>query len=313
MAVPKFDELMPGVIKCLGDGGVHSLRELTEYCAKEYNVSEEDLAETLSSGQNTLHNRVGWAKSYLKKAGLIDSPQRAHFCLTEEGWKAFKQGVECVTLEYLSQFESYNEFIAAGREGDTTKEKKAETTSVVAQFTPAESPQERIESALRQMNEELADELMSEVMKISCYEFERLVIKLLIAMGYGSMEENEDSVTRKSGDEGIDGIVSADKFGFDSIYVQAKQWKEGNVVGRPEIQKFLGALAGQGATKGIFITTSHFTKEAVEFAAKQLHSKIVLVNGKQLARLMMEYDLGVSTVATYSVKRIDSDFFNEYV
>ena len=132
-------------------------------------------------------------------------------------------------------------------------------------------------------------------------------------MGYGTMEENKDAVTQKSGDEGIDGVVSADKFGFDSIYIQAKQWREDIVVGRPEIQKFLGALVGQGATKGIFITTSKFSKEAVNYAAKQLHNKIVLVDGKQLAKLMIDYDLGVSTVATYMVKRIDSDFFAEDV
>jgi restriction system protein len=149
-------------------------------------------------------------------------------------------------------------------------------------------------------------------MKISPYDFEKLVVKLLIAMGYGKMEENKDAVTPKSGDGGIDGIVSADKFGFDSIYIQAKQWKNDSLVNRPEIQKFIGALATtQGATKGIFITTSDFTKGAVEIISKHTQNKIVLVNGKQLAKLMIEYDLGVSTVATYKVKRIDSDFFNE--
>ena len=144
-------------------------------------------------------------------------------------------------------------------------------------------------------------------------EFEHLIVELLIKMGYGTMEENKDAVTSRSGDEGIDGIVSADKFGFDSIYIQAKQWKKGSVVGRPEIQKFMGALAGQGAAKGIFITTAQFSKEAVNYAAKQLNIKIILVNGEQLAKLMIEYDLGVSAVATYTVKRIDTDFFNEDV
>lgn len=170
-----------------------------------------------------------------------------------------------------------------------------------------------MESALSELNSDLADELTAEIMKISPYEFERLVAKLLIAMGYGTMEGNPDAVTKKSGDEGIDGVVSADKFGFDSIYIQAKQWQPDSVVGRPEVQKFLGALAGQGASKGIFITTAKYSREAAEFAAKQLHSKIVLVDGKQLAKLMIEYDLGVSSVATYKIKRIDSDFFDEYI
>lgn len=237
------------------------------------------------------------------KAGLIESPQRAHFKLTELGEKAFKQGVECVTLEYLNQFKSFKDFQGHALHGDENEQQVSSNS---------ESPQERIESALKELNDELVEDLMSEIMKISPYDFERLVVKLLIAMGYGTMEENKDAVTPKSGDEGIDGIVSADKFGFDCIYIQAKQWKKDNLVSRPEIQKFIGALATtQGATKGIFITTSDFTKGASEIVSKQTQNKIVLVNGKQLAKLMIEYNLGVSTLAAYRVKRIDSDFFNE--
>ena len=305
MAVPKYNELMPSIINCLGDGRIHTLKELTEYCAKDFKLSDTELSETISSGQNKLHNRVGWAKCYLKKAGLIDSPKRSNFCLTEEGKIAFQQGAENVTLEYLNQFDSFREF-----QGGTFKDNENDTNNISLH---TESPQEQMESALQELNDELSEELMIEIMKISPYEFERLVVQLLIKMGYGSMEENRSSVTSKSCDEGIDGIVSADKFGFDSIYIQAKKWSADKVVSRPEIQKFLGALAGQGATKGIFITTSHFSKEAIEYASKQLHSKIILVNGKQLTKLMIDYDLGVSTVAEYKVKRIDSDFFNEDV
>ena len=307
MAVPRYDEFMPSIIRCLSDGKVHSLKELTEYCADAFNLDEKDRTEALSSGQNKLLNRVSWAKTYLNKAGLIESPKRAHFCLSEEGKKAYRQGPDCVTLEYLYQFESFREF------NGTPPHKDVFGTETEPINSNSESPQERIESALTEMNGNLADELMNEIMNISPYEFERLVVKLLIKMGYGSMSDNVDAVTVKSGDEGIDGIVSADKFGFDSIYIQAKQWQPDSVVGRPVIQAFLGALAGQGASKGIFITTSQFSKDAVAFAAKQLHSKIVLVNGKQLAKLMIDYDLGVSTVATYKVKRIDSDFFSEDV
>lgn len=306
MPVPKYNEFMPSIIRCLGDGEQHSLRELTEYCAEEFRLSDSDRAETIeSSGQNKLHNRVGWANTYLKKAGLVESPKRAHVRLTDEGRKALRKGAERVTLDYLSQFDSFNEF----RGGSRRKQDDPEQTDVVK----SESPQERMESALKELDNGLSDDLMEEIIKISSYEFERLVVKLLIKMGYGTMEQNKDAVTRRSNDEGIDGIVSADKFGFDSIYIQAKQWKPDSVVGRPEIQKFLGALAGQGATKGIFITTAQFSKEALDFAKKQLHSKIVLVDGKQLTKLMIDYDLGVSTVATYKVKRIDSDFFNEDV
>lgn len=152
---------------------------------------------------------------------------------------------------------------------------------------------------------------MTEITKIAPYEFERLVVQLLIKMGYGSQNLNETAVTKKSGDEGIDGIISADRFGFDTVYVQAKQWKKETSVGRPEIQKFLGALAGQGATKGLFITSAHFSKEAKDFANKNLQSKIVLVDGEEFCSLMIEYDLGVSTVETYKIKRIDTDYFND--
>ena len=305
MSVPKYYEFFPSIIRCLGDGEIHTFKELTNYCAADLDLSESDKAETISSGQSRLQNRVGWAKTYLVKAGLVYSPKRAHVCLSDEGKKAYSQGADIVTLEYLNQFDSFHNFLV--------NDDLNGINSNEIQNINEESPQEQMESALNELNNELADELMTEIMKITPYEFERLVVKLLIEMGYGTMEENPEAVTPQSGDEGIDGIVSADKFGFDSIYIQAKQWKQDSIVGRPEIQKFLGALAGQGASKGIFITTSQFSKEAISFAAKQLHSKIVLVNGKQLAKLMIDYDLGVSTIATYKIKRIDSDFFSEDV
>lgn len=309
MAVPTFYEFMPYIIECLGDKGSHSSNDIHEYCANRAGLSDADKTETTSRGIPKYRHRIAWARTYLKKAGLIENPQKGQYILTEAGAAAYEQGAECVTLKYLKKFDSFNEFYGKAKKqgppdnGGNVPSEESETVS----------PQEQIENALNELNSELADELMTEIMKMSPYEFERLVVRLLIAMGYGKMEENTEAVTVKSGDEGIDGIVSADKFGFDSIYIQAKQWKTDSVVGRPEIQKFLGALAGQGASKGIFITTANFSKEAVEFAAKQLHSKIVLVNGKMLARLMIEYDLGVSTVATYSIKRIDSDFFDEYM
>ena len=171
-----------------------------------------------------------------------------------------------------------------------------------------QNPQEQMEYSMRQINEALADDLMLEVLKMSPYDFEKLVVQLLKNMGYG-----EPIATKKSGDEGIDGLVKADKFGFDTIYVQAKQWNPDSTVSRPEIQKFLGALAGQGASKGLFITTAKYSCEAVQFAQRHLQQKIVLVDGKMLTRLMIEYNLGVSVEMTYEVKRIDYDFFNEEV
>lgn len=313
MAVPKFNEIMPYVICSLSDGKIHTLKEVSEYCAREFDLSEKDRAEKISSGQNKFHNRVGWAKSYLKKAGLIESPKRGQFIITDEGMKAYQKGAECVTPEYLSQYDSFNEFQktkARKNTGEGGKSPAADGADTELNIN-TESPLEQIDSALEELNAELSDELMAEIMKISPYEFESLVLKLLIKMGYGKMSENTSAVTKKSGDEGIDGVVSADKLGFDSIYIQAKQWTPQNAVGRPEIQKFLGALVGQGATKGIFITTSQFTKEAQMFASKHIQNKIVLIDGKRLTELMIEYDLGVSTAAVYKVKRIDSDFFSE--
>ena len=307
MAVPKFNEFIPFIIKFLSDNQTKTLKEIIEYCKLELNLNESECSEKLPSGKTKLYDRVGWANTYLKKAGLIESPKRGTVRLTAAGREACKNNLSDITLEYLNNFDSFKKF-----KNNIRDKNKAEQNFEVSQIKN-ESPQEQIELALQELNDELISELMVEVSKISPYEFEKLVVRLLIKMGYGDMEENKDAVTKKSDDEGIDGIVSADKFGFDSIYIQAKQWKSDNSVGRPEIQRFLGALAGQGASKGIFITTSQFSKGAVEFASKQLHSKIVLVDGRQLAKLMIEYNLGVSTIATYEVKRIDSDFFDEYI
>ena len=305
MAIPKFDEFMPLIITFLGDGEIHSLKEIVTYCIDAVELDEEDLTAVLSSGDSIVRNRIGWAKTYLKKAGLIESPKRAHFCLSEAGKVAFKCGADCVTLDYLKQFDSFRTFYNQNSQIDSN-----ETCSMLSDKPEPESPFEKIETALKVINDELIEDLMKEIMDISWDAFERLVVKLLLAMGYGKLEENKDSVTKKTGDGGIDGIVRADKFGFDSIYVQAKQWREN--VHTPEIQKFIGALAvTSGATKGIFITTSDFSKHAVEMVAKNITPQIILVNGKHLVRLMIEYNLGVSVVTTYQIKRIDYDFFNE--
>ena len=277
MSVPKYDEFFPAVMECLKDGQVHSAKETYEFCAAYHNLSTEDINEKLNSGQTVLSNRVGWARTYLFKAGLLDKTKKGMYCITDEGKKAIKDGCDKITYQYLTKYQSFNDF------AKRTFNKKS-NKSVSAQDLNDKSPDELLDYATDQLNANLADDLLTEVMKISSYAFEHLVVKLLIKMGYGSMEENSNAVTPRSGDEGIDGIVSADKFGFDSIYIQAKQWKHDNVVGRPEINKFMGALAGQGATKGIFITTSRFSKEAIEYANRQLNIKIILVDGEQLAK-----------------------------
>jgi restriction system protein len=176
-----------------------------------------------------------------------------------------------------------------------------------------EDPIEKIEKAFNEINESLCKDLLNEIMKISPYNFEDLVIKLLVKMGYGSEKFNEKALTQKSFDEGIDGIVNADKFGFESIYTQAKRWDPRSTIGRPEIQKFIGALVGKGASKGLFITTAQFTREAINYAERQYNPKIVLVDGKYLTELMLEYDIGTNISKTFKIKRIDSEFFRNEV
>ena len=305
MAVPKYYDFFPAVMECLKDGKPHTSKETLDYCSKYFKLTQEDLNEKLQSGQTIVSNRIGWARTYLSKAGLIEKTQRGVYSLTQEGKKVAKGGCEKVTYDFLTRYSAFNDFANRTFNKKDNKQNKLEDVD-------NESPEELLEATINRLNASLADDLLDEIMKISPYSFEKLVIDLLFEMGYGNPNDKSDAVTAKTGDEGIDGIVSADKFGFDSIYIQAKQWKTDSTVSRPEIQKFLGALAGQGATKGIFITTAQFSKEAKAFADKQLHSKIILVDGQELAELMIEYNLGVSTQKTYEVKRIDTDYFNEY-
>ena len=298
MAVPKYYECFPVILTFLGDGQKHTSGEIRSYCSDFFNLSEEDRNTTIPSGRNLFLNNFGWAKTYLKKAGLIDIPARGICMITELGKQVLEKGADCLTLEYVHQLQ----------------EKKSDVLPVPVQETltipDAQSPMEAIDYAMAQLKSELADDLLAEISKMDDYDFEKLVVDLLVKIGYGKPEQNSDAVTRKSGDEGIDGIVKADRLGFDAVYIQAKKWKESSYIGRPEVQKFLGALAGQGATKGLFITTGQFTSGAADFVKKQLNHKIVLIDGKQLAELMIEYGLGVTTVDTLKIQRVDTDYFS---
>ncbi len=301
MAVPKFNEFFPSIIRCLHDGAVHSSKEIYAFCVTDMNLTAEDCQTQYENSKVLIaSDRVSWARTFLKKAGLIDSPAKGKFIITDEGKRALAKGAECVTLKYLEQFPSYIEFKVHKKDGGSTE-------------PPIEpkSPQDSIEDAMQQLNDSLADQLLEKVLEMNPYSFEALVVKLLVKMGYGSADVSTNRVTPKSGDDGVDGFVTADRFGFDIIYTQAKQWKPDSTVGQPDIQQFLGALAGQGASKGIFITTAKFSAHAKEFVSKTMTHKIVLVDGAMLMKLMIEYDLGVSTVATYAIKRIDSDFFTD--
>lgn len=304
MSVPKYHELYGAFIRALQDGEVHAIKEIKEAVIQEKHLTEDDLNEMLPSGrQTTFANRLGWARTYLRKAGLIDSPARAKYTLTSTGRDVIPHADE-IDDEYLKRYPSFRQFIS-----NTDEDIPAE----VVKEEKEQSPEELLESSFKQVNAALASELMDEVMKMSPQDFEKLVVKLLLKMGYGSGIDNAGVATRPSGDGGIDGIIKEDQLGFSSIYIQAKQWALDNTISRPEIQKFAGALQGEKASKGLFITTSRFTSGAKEYAENLHGSTIVLIDGDQLMKLMIKFNLGVSVQHTYEVKKIDTDFFNDYL
>lgn len=303
--IPDYQSLMLPLLKLVSDKKEYKYRELIENLALEFKLTDEERKELLASGnQPIFDNRVGWAKTYLKKAGLIDSPSRATFVITELGLKVLEKNPERIDAKYLRQFPSFLEFLHPDK-----NEVESEETGL-SQETLSRTPEENLDKAYQQLRKSLASELLNKVIDLSPAFFERLVIDLLVKMGYGGSIKDAGKAIGKSGDEGIDGTIKEDKLGLDIIYVQAKRWKPGNVVGRPEIHKFVGALAGQGAKKGIFITTSSFTKEAVEYTPKN-ETKIVLIDGERLAQHMIDYNIGCSIQQIYELKRIDSDYFDE--
>lgn len=301
MPIPDFQSIMLPLLEYLGDRKEHSITECNNYIAKLFNVTEQELAETLARGQSKFYNRVAWSRNDLKMSGLIESQVRGIFRITKRGIDLLKSKPKKIDRKLLM---IYPEFKARFNKEEKLKENHVE--AIIKENTP----QEIIENAYNDIYLSLKSELISEIKNCSPYFFERLVVELLVKMGYGgSYDEATAIVTKKSGDEGIDAIIKEDKLGLDYIYIQAKKW-EGNV-SRPEIQKFAGALMGKKAKKGVFITTSDFTKEAQDYA-KNIESKIVLISGDILAQYMIDFDLGVSTERTYAIKRIDSDYFSEY-
>ncbi|EKD08110.1 MULTISPECIES: restriction endonuclease [Limnospira] len=304
--IPDYQSLMLPLLKLISDGKEHKYRVVIESLASEFQLTDEERKELLASGKQPIFdNRVGWAKTYLKKAGLLEDPKRATFVITDLGKQILAQNPDRIDAKYLRQFPSFLEFIDVSRDDNGTEEE--ETINVL---TSDQTPEESLEKAYQRIRNSLASEILNKVVELSPTFFERLVVELLVKMGYGGSIKDAGKAIGKSGDEGIDGTIKEDKLGLDIIYIQAKRWKPENVVGRPEIQKFVGALAGQGAKKGIFITTSNFTKEALEYTPKN-ETKIVLIDGEQLAQLMIDYNLGCTTEQIYELKKIDSDYFGE--
>ncbi len=303
MPIPDYQSLMLPLLKLTSDEKEHSLKDATKALAKAFNLSEIELAEMLPSARKTrFYDRVGWAGTYLRKAGILSAPRRGWFQITKRGVSVLENPPDRITVNYLEQFDEFVQF-RERREKNNDDIKNSPLASLEPQ-----TPEEAIESAYLNIRQSLADEILQTVKNCSPAFFEQLVVDVLVKMGYGGTRKDAGRAIGKSGDDGIDGIINEDRLGLDVIYIQAKRWE--NPVGRPEIQKFAGALQGQRAKKGIFITTSTFTKEAQEFASR-IESKITLVDGETLSQLMIDYNVGVNLVASYELKRIDSDYFVE--
>lgn len=303
MPIPDFQSLMRPLLQFAADGNAHSIRDGLDRLAAEFNLSNDERKELLPSGrQEVFTNRVAWAKTHLRMAGLIEAPARGVFRITDRGQQILIKHPERVDLRILREQPGYLEARDTKKEKGTNKNTEADATD------DAQTPEEQIEAAAVALRENLGEEILAKMKAASPSFFERLVVELLVRMGYGGTRKDAGRAIGRSGDEGIDGIIKEDRLGLDVIYIQAKKWEA--TVGRPEIQKFAGALQGFRARKGIFITTSDFSKEATEYASR-IDSRIVLIDGDTLWNLMIDFGLGVSTVASYEVKKLDNDYFDE--
>ena len=306
MTIPDYQTVMLPLLKFASDGRTHTFREAVEHLAGEFGLSPQERSELLPSGRQALFtNRVGWASFYLKKAGLLEKkPHRGAFSVTARGQDVIAHNPDRIDNEFLERFPEFVEFRNQSRR--TRENGTAPVTDATTQ--PAETPEEALESAYQTIRQGLAQELLARVQACSPEFFERLVVELLVKMGYGGSRRDAGERIGQSGDGGIDGIIKEDRLGLDVIYIQAKRWQ--GSVGRPEIQKFVGALQGQRARKGVFITTSSFTGEATDYASR-IDTKVVLLDGNAIANLMIDFDVGVAAGTPYIVKRIDSDYFEE--
>ncbi len=293
---------MRPLMELISDGKEHSMREALDRLAEHFKLTDQERKQLLpSGGQELFTNRVAWAKTHLRMAGLIEPTARGIFKITPRGQTVLQTTRDRIDLRLLQKQPGYLEARGKKREKPTTNGASEHAEDV-------QTPEELMEESFQTIRENLGGELLAKLKNSSPEFFERLVVELLVRMGYGGTRKDAGQAIGKSGDEGIDGIIKEDRLGLDTIYIQAKKW--GQTVGRPEIQKFAGALQGVRAKKGIFITTSDFSKEAVDYAAR-IDSKIVLIDGEQLWNLMIDFGIGVSTFATYELKRIDGDYFGE--
>ncbi len=301
MTVPDFQSFFLPFLKLLSDGKEHSIRDMYDILADQLELSESDRQQVLPSGQmKTYVNRIGWTRTHLKKAGLIDSSKRGHFAITDRGREVLAQCPEKITVKSLQVFPEFQEF----RQGNVKLIPSTASTVVEIDRTPEEILQE----AYLTLRSEIADEIIQLLKSSSPVFFERVVVDLLVSMGYGGSRKAAGKAIGGSGDGGVDGIISEDPLGLDNIYIQAKRWESN--VGRPQVQAFAGSLEGFRSRKGVMITTSDFSKDARDYVTR-IEKKIVLINGEMLAELMLDHNVGESEKERFVIKRIDTDYFDE--
>lgn len=308
MPIPDYQTLMRPLLQLATDEQEHSLRYALETLAEHYRLSETERTAMLPSGTQTVFsNRVGWARSYLKQAGALRSPRRGYFVITERGKQLLQQYPHQIRINHLTVFPEFQAFKTRRRatKTDNGRDNNA-LLDMDSEVIFDDTPEDILASAYRLLRQNLEQDVLDTVKEASPAFFEKLVVDLLVKMGYGGNRQDAGRAIGKSGDGGIDGIINEDRLGLDVIYLQAKRWEA--TVGRPEVQKFAGALQGQRAKKGIFITTSNFTREAKEYA-RIIDTRLILIDGEKLAALMVEYNVGVSVVEHYEVKKVDTDYF----
>ena len=285
----------------VADGNEHTIAASRDILADQFNLTEEERKQRLPSGAaNTFYNRLAWAKTYLERAELITKIKRGVFVISPRGREVLADRPDRITIGYLQRFPEFEEF----RKKGTSVDNEPTSSDTIDR---SETPEEELDNAYEKLRDELAAELLLQVRSAHPSFFEQLVVDLMLKMGYGGPGDDAGNVTSYGSDGGIDGIINEDSLGLDVIYLQAKRWE--NTVGRPEIQKFVGALHGKRAKKGVFLTTSNFSTEAIDYV-KTIDPRVVLIDGKKLAQLMIDFDVAVSTVHTYNIKKVDSDYFD---
>jgi restriction system protein len=305
MPIPDYQTLMLPLLRLTEDGKEHTLAKAAEAISHQFNLSEAERNEMLpSGGQLKIFSRIGWSRTYMAKAGLLETVSRGKFRITQRGLALLKTKPAKIDVSLLNKYPEFVEF----RTGSVPAKSNPETPIEADLNATQQTPQELLENSYQTLHRQIADDLLEKISKASPRFFEKLVVDLLVAMGYGGSRRDAGQAIGKSGDDGIDGIIKEDRLGLDAVYIQAKRWK--TTVGRPDVQSFAGSLEGQRARKGVFITTSQFSGDAKEYV-NRIEKKIILIDGQQLATLCLEFGIGVEPVIAYNVQRIDSDYFEE--